>query len=120
LFPYTTLFRSRGAVVANADVILGLEVMDLWSAVNSFHDQVHRSSRPITKSGAKMISVTAGDLYMKANYQDFYRYQGVDLAMAADAEATLPSLVEEVKRKTTSDRNPLAQLRGAKQIATHP
>ena len=31
---------------------------------------------------------------MKSNYQDFQRYPEVDLAMAADAEATLPALIE--------------------------
>jgi acetolactate synthase-1/2/3 large subunit len=109
----------RGAVVANADVIIGLEVMDFWSAVNSFHDQVHRSSRPIMKSDAKLISVTAGDLYTKANYQDFYRYEGVDLAIAADSEATLPSLVEETKRLITADRKRAFADRGAKLAAAH-
>ena len=109
----------RGAVIANADVVLGLEAQDLWSALNSFHDQVHRSSRPITKNGAKLISITAGDLYMKANYQDFFRYTGVDLAMAADAEATLPSLIEETKRQITADRKRVFQDRGAKLASAH-
>jgi acetolactate synthase I/II/III large subunit len=111
--------QRRGAVISDADVVLGLEAQDLWSALNSFHDQVHRSSKPISKSGAKIISITAGDLYMKSNYQDFYRYQGVDLAMAADAEATLPSLVEEVKRQTTADRKRLFQDRGTKLASAH-
>ena len=111
--------QRRGAVISDADVVLGLEAQDLWSALNSFHDQVHRSSKPISKSGARVISITAGDLYMKSNYQDFYRYQGVDLAMAADAEATLPSLVEEVKRQTTADRKRLFQDRGAKLASAH-
>src|ERR1700676_3159796 len=94
----------RGAVVANADVIMGLEATDFWSALNTMHDQVHRTTRPITKSDAKLISISTGDLYTKANYQDFYRYTGVDLAMAADAEATLPSLIEETKRLIPGNR----------------
>jgi acetolactate synthase-1/2/3 large subunit len=109
----------RGAVVANADVIIGLEVLDFWSAVNSFHDQVRRSSRPIMKSDAKLISVSAGDLYTKANYQDFYRYEGVDLAIAADSETTLPSLVEETKRLITADRRRAFADRGAKLAEAH-
>jgi acetolactate synthase-1/2/3 large subunit len=109
----------RGPVIANADLIVGLEAQDLWSAVNSFHDQVHRTSRPITKSGAKLISIGAGDLNIKANYQDFYRYVGVDLSMAADAEATLPYLIEETKRQITADRKRAFQDRGAKLAAAH-
>jgi acetolactate synthase-1/2/3 large subunit len=109
----------RGAVIANADVVLGLEAQDLWSALNSIHDQVHRTSRRIMKSDAKLISITASDLYIKANYQDFFRYTGVDVAMAADAEATLPSLIEETKRQITADRKRAFQDRGAKLASAH-
>jgi acetolactate synthase I/II/III large subunit len=105
--------------LADADVILGLEVGDFWGTVNSFRDQLHRSSRRITQSGAKLISITATDLYTKSNYQDFQRYQEVDLAIAADAEATLPSLIETVKRLITSDRKEFFRDRGVKLAATH-
>ena len=54
-----------------------------------------------TKPGTKLVSITTGDLFMKANYQDFQRYPEVDLAIAADAEATLPSLIDAVKRRIT-------------------
>jgi acetolactate synthase I/II/III large subunit len=116
--PLNQSFR-RSAVISNADVIVGLEAPDLWSAVNSFHDQVHRSSHPITMSGAKLVNITTGDLNIKANYQDFYRYTGVDLEIAADAEATLPSLIEETKRQITPDRKRAYQDRGAKLASAH-
>ncbi len=109
----------RNAVVSSADVIMGLEATDFWDALNMVHDQVNRVSRPIMKSDAKLISITTGDLYTKANYQDFYRYTGVDLAMAADAEATLPSLLEETKRLINADRKRALQDRGAKLAAAH-
>jgi acetolactate synthase-1/2/3 large subunit len=109
----------RGAVVANADVIMGLEATDFWSALNTMHDQVRRTSRRMAKADAKLISITTGDLYTKSNYQDFYRYEGVDLAMAADAEATLPALIEETKRQLTADRKRVLQDRGAKLAAAH-
>jgi acetolactate synthase-1/2/3 large subunit len=106
------LNQSRGRVPADADVILGLEVGDFWGAVNAFRDQLTRSSRPIVKAGVKMITVSTGDLYMKSNYQDFERFADVDLAIAADAEATLPSLIEAVKRLITGDRRSLLESRG--------
>jgi acetolactate synthase-1/2/3 large subunit len=109
----------RGAVVSGADVIMGLEATDFWGALNTMHDQIERTSQPIMKSDAKLISITMGDLYTKANYQDFYRYQGVDLAMAADPEATLPALIEETKRQLTADRKRALQDRGAKLAAAH-
>src|SRR5262245_18846555 len=77
--------RGRG-LIADADVILGLELTDFWGSVNAYRDQLERSSRRITKTGAKLISITAGDLYMKSNYQDFERYPEVDIAMARSEE----------------------------------
>jgi acetolactate synthase-1/2/3 large subunit len=91
-------------LIANADVILGLELTDFWGAVHSYRDQLHRSSQSIIDRTTKLISVTAMDLYMKGNYQDLQRYQEVDVAIAADAEATLPSLIEAIKRLLTPDR----------------
>jgi len=104
-------------VISSADVILGLEAMDLWGALNNFRDQLYRTSAPIAKPGAKVISITAGDLYTKSNYQDFERFPEVDLAVAGDAEATLPSLIEAVKRNINSDRKQAFQARGAQLAA---
>jgi acetolactate synthase-1/2/3 large subunit len=101
-------------LVGSADVILGLELTDFWGTVDAYRDQLHRTSRPTAKPGAKLVSITAGDLFMKANYQDMQRYPEVDIAMAADAEATLPSLVEAVKRRLTPDRKRVFDERGRK------
>ncbi len=101
--PLNQTLRAR-AVIANADVILGLEVEDFYGAVHSLGQQIEYSSRPIAKAGAKLLSITAGDLFLRSNYQDFQRFQEMDLAIAADAEATLPSLIEAVKRLLTDDR----------------
>jgi thiamine pyrophosphate-dependent acetolactate synthase large subunit-like protein len=103
-------------LISEADVILGLAVTDFWGALNSFRDQLRRSSHSITSQGVKLISITASDLYMKGNYQDSQRYAEVDLAIAADAEATLPSLIEAIKRLITDDRRRALDDRG-KQLA---
>jgi len=105
--------RARAAI-ADADVILGLELGDFWGTVNATRDQLERSSRPITKAGSKLISITSLDFYAKGNYQDFQRFPEVDVAVAADAEATLPSLVESLKRLVTPDRRRSFDARAAK------
>jgi len=105
---------SQARAIADADAILALEVGDLWGVLNTYRDQLHRSTRPLTKPGTKIISITSGDLYVKANYQDFQRFAEVDLAIGGDAEATLPSLIEAVKRATTADRKRVFESRGAK------
>jgi acetolactate synthase-1/2/3 large subunit len=104
----------RHEVISNADVILALEVSDFWGVVNSLRDQMHRSSRPVIKPGTKLISVTSGDLYVKSNYQDAQRFQEVDIPIAADSEATLPSLVEEIRRQQTTERKNALLARGVK------
>jgi acetolactate synthase I/II/III large subunit len=114
--PLNQTLGGRG-LIANADVILGLDVEDFWGALHNYRDQLHRSSQPITRSNAKLITITTRDLYLKSNYQDFQRLQDVDLAMAADAEVTLPSLTEAMKRLTTDDRKRAFQDRGAKLAA---
>jgi acetolactate synthase-1/2/3 large subunit len=96
--------ESSGALIANADVILGLELFDFWGTVSAFRDSLHRSSRSRIKPGTRLISITASDLFSKSNFQDFQRYPEVDVAMAADAEATLPALTEAVRRLVTDDR----------------
>jgi acetolactate synthase-1/2/3 large subunit len=104
----------RHQVIGNADVILALDVSDLWGVVNSLRDQMHRSSRQGIKPGTKLISITSGDLYVKSNYQDAQRLQEVDIAIAADCEATLPSLIEEIRRQQTTECKSALVARGAK------
>jgi thiamine pyrophosphate-dependent acetolactate synthase large subunit-like protein len=96
--------ESSGQLIANADVILGLELTDFWGTTNAFRDSLHRSSRSRIRQGTRLISITAVDLFAKSNFQDFQRYPEVDVAMAADAEATLPALTEAVRKLTTADR----------------
>ncbi len=105
---------SARRLVTDADVILGLELTDFWGTVNTVRDAIVRTSRSIVRPGTKLISITALDLATKGNYQDFQRYPEVDIAIAADAEATLPALVEACKRLLTDDRRRALQDRGKK------
>jgi thiamine pyrophosphate-dependent acetolactate synthase large subunit-like protein len=91
-------------VIGRADVVLGLELTDFWGTVNSFVDAEHPIQTPRVKAGTKLISIGVGDLYIRANYQDFQRFQEVDIGMGADAEATMPALIEAIKAAMTSER----------------
>jgi len=104
----------RPAVVAEADVIVGLELNDYFGAVHSFRDRIVRGARPLFKPGTKTVSIGVRDLYTKANYQEFQRYADVDLAIAADGEATLPALAEQVKRLVDPGRKSAYEARGKK------
>ena len=91
----------RAELLRDADVILGLELNDFWGVVNAFTDNKAKDQQRVTKEQAKLVSITALDYYLKSNYQDFQRFQPVDLPIAGDAQATLPSLIEAVKQATT-------------------
>jgi acetolactate synthase I/II/III large subunit len=104
----------RRELISKADVILGLEMNDFWGALNSFRDQLYRTSQPITSPGVKLIHIGAAALYSKSNYQNFQRFSELDLDIAADAEATLPSLTESVKRQLSANRKASLQDRAAK------
>jgi len=106
-------------LVQNADVVLGLELTDFWGITNALPDTMVKRDRRLTKPGTKLISINALDLNTKANYQDFQRYPEVDIAMAADAEATLPALTEACRRLLTADRRAAIQARGARVAEAH-
>jgi acetolactate synthase I/II/III large subunit len=114
--PLNHSFR-RGTVIPQADVILALEVNDIWGTLNAFSDRIVRTSRPVTKKGAKIITLGSRDLYMKSNYQDFGRYQEVDLAIAGDGEASLPALTEQINRLIDEGRKAAYEARGKKYAA---
>src|SRR5437870_6047547 len=97
--------RSRMGV-NDADLVLGIEVIDFAGV---------RSQR----QGAKRISITANDLFSKSNYGDYLKFAEVDMAIEADGEATLPLLVDAVKRLVTPDRKRFFEERGAKLAAAH-
>jgi acetolactate synthase I/II/III large subunit len=102
--------------VSDADVILGLEVQDFWGIVHKMTplNRFGMESRLATKPGAKIITISAIELNHKSNYQDFGRYIEADLSITGDCEATLPELIDAVKRLLTADRRRAIQERGAK------
>ena len=92
-----------GGSAAEADVVLALEPGDI--------SNVARQAR---QRNAKVISIAATHLFQRSNYQDFQRYAEVDFSVAADAEASLPALIEEIRRLTTDARREAFRQRGAR------
>ena len=115
-FPNTHYLRSAPNVIGRADVIIGLELSDYWGTVNAWIDNGGddgsgtRESR--IKPDTKLISISAVDLNTKSNYQDFQRFQTIDVHMAGDAEATLPALIEAVNAALSGDRKAALEKRG--------
>jgi len=104
-FP-TTHYLNQGSLrrkyIGATDLILALEVGDIWGVANTVSDTPGRPSKRLIKPDTKIISISSNHLYQKSNYGDIQRYQAADLTMAADAQATLPSLIEAIKHATTA------------------
>jgi thiamine pyrophosphate-dependent acetolactate synthase large subunit-like protein len=114
-FPNTHYLHRPPTVVGNADVVLGLELSDFWATVNAYIDNGEHGIGINTtriKPGTKLISINSAELLTKSNYQDFQRFQTVDVSMPADAEATLPALIEAVKAAIPNDRKAAIEKRG--------
>jgi acetolactate synthase I/II/III large subunit len=106
----------RAGVVAQADVILALEMNDLFVALHALNDRIARTTQPLYKPDTRIITLGSRELYLKSNYQDFGRFNAVDLAIAGDAEASLPALTEQVRRLVDAGRKRAFDARG-KQLA---
>ncbi len=102
--------------LATADVVLGLEVPDFWNVTHSQTplNRMGMEVQSLTKPGAKLITISSMELLMKSNYQDFGQYNEVDIAVAADAEATLPALIEACKKLITPERKRVFEQRAAR------
>jgi thiamine pyrophosphate-dependent acetolactate synthase large subunit-like protein len=110
---YLSLSGMRGQLIRDADLVLSLEVGDLWGQLNSVGDPYH-DYRRVAKPDVKVISLGVSDLYLKSNYQDFQRFAPVDLAIAGDVEATLPALTDAVKSALSSDRQSVVSDRASR------
>lgn len=102
---------NRNSVFREADVLLALEVQDLEGVAGAARK-------------AKRISISSYDYYLKSNYQAFQSLPQVELAIAGDAEATLPALTAAVRsgiprsrRSTLAQRGKLWADARASQIA---
>ncbi|MBR8094674.1 thiamine pyrophosphate-binding protein [Burkholderia cenocepacia] len=103
----------KSELVAQADVILALEVGDLWGLTGTVPDIIGRSSKKFTKPDVKIISISTSYLYSKSNMQDAERYFSPTLAIGGDGEASLGPLLQSIggtladtQRRAIEDRAP--------------
>jgi thiamine pyrophosphate-dependent acetolactate synthase large subunit-like protein len=94
-----------GAGTGAADVILNLEP---------------GGRRGPGASRARTITISSAEFLVSSNFNIYGSGSGAaDLLVAADAQATLPALIEEVRRLVTDDRRRLFEERGAAIAAAH-
>ncbi len=120
VFPSRHPLYNSGSI-SDADVILGLEAVDLWFVTHRQTpiNRMGMQNRSILKPGAKVVTISSEDLFSRSNYQDFGRSEEADLALAADAEATLPSLIEACRKLITPERKRAIEERGKRFAERH-
>ena len=71
-------------------------------------------------ANARIITISSAEFLVTSNFNVNGNGAGsADLLVAADAQATLPALIEEVKRLMTDDRRRVFAERGEQTAATH-
>jgi acetolactate synthase-1/2/3 large subunit len=111
---YLCQSERAGGLIASADCILSLEPVDLYGQLNAMRDQLERTESPKVKKGVKVISISTRDLLVHSNYQDFQRYVAADINITADAQASLPFLIEAVQREIAGGGKNSIEVRGEK------
>ena len=75
-----------------ADVVLALDVLDLFGALGSV-DRATRLFQPAIADETYVIHITMGDLFHGSWASDYERLPAVDLPMTANTAVALPALV---------------------------
>ncbi len=110
----------QGTGTGVPDLILNLEPGARIGATPS----TPRSSRPSAastdSSELTTVTISSAEFLVTSNFNVFGNGAGnADLLIAADAQATLPALIEEVRRLITSDRQRFFSERGKKIADVH-
>ncbi len=108
------LSDDRSTLLSDADVVLGLEVADLWSLSHVQRDVPGKPWKATGRPGAKIITIGTAGLVVKSNFQDFQRYAQADLSIVGDAEVTLPALIAALEKRVDASSRSAFQQRGAK------
>jgi acetolactate synthase-1/2/3 large subunit len=91
-------------LIGQADLVLGLELTDLFGVVGDVADLPERKTTMRIKPDTTVISINSLYLQGQGNYQDQNRFYQPTLAIAGDVEASLPYLNDAVSRAITSER----------------
>jgi acetolactate synthase I/II/III large subunit len=112
------LTDAASEVLATADVVLALDVLDLFGALGQV-DKATRLFRPFISEQTRIIHITMGDLSTRSWAADYERLQAVDLPIAADTAVALPALLELCRARLGSPNATHRSARAAHWRARH-
>ena len=102
------------AAIRAADVVLALDVYDLWGMLNEVNDLIGRPSQARIRPDTKVIVLGTTDSQIKSNITLYARYTPADLAITGDSEATMPLLIQALEKEITTQRRSALAARGQK------
>jgi acetolactate synthase I/II/III large subunit len=91
-------------LIPQADVVLGLELSDLFGVVGDVADLPERKTTIKIKPTCTVISINSMYNQGAGNYQDQQRFFEPAMAIAGDSESSMPYLNDAVNRAMTGDR----------------
>jgi len=98
-FPNThpmDLTEAAAEMIAEADLVLALDVVDLYGALARV-DRTTRRAEPIVSPAAKIVHITLADLAVRGWVNDYQRLAAVDLPIMADTSLALPALADRLR-----------------------
>ena len=107
---------ARVEVVADADVVLALDVTNFLGALGQT-DRATRAVRAVNE-GARVIAVSLDDYALRSWAHTYQSLAPVDLPIAADAGLALPALLAAVEDRLRHDGHAVERRQRAERIAT--
>ena len=98
LHPFN-LSGQRREVLSHADVVLALDVADMYGAISERRGTSDRVPNYILPPGAKVIRVDLKDLLARSWAQDYDKLAPTDLFVHAESRVFLPELVRRLKKE---------------------
>ena len=108
-----------GPVMRQADVVLALEPRDLFAMISDVPDEIERTTRSRVGPNTKVVRLGTTTLGFKSNFGASQRYITADYEITASAEASLPALIEAVKRNAKPSFAARGQKLGAATAGLH-
>ena len=90
-------------LVGEADLVLGLDAANLFSATRSTADYTSRASEDIAPANQRVVSISLDEYLHRGFAADYRGLPAVDLPLLGDTSLAIPMLLEACKSRLDSD-----------------
>jgi acetolactate synthase-1/2/3 large subunit len=101
---------AQGPLLRDADVVVGLDVKDLFGSLNRV-DMNARTTSSILGANSKVAEIGLRDVAISKWSEEFQQLMPVDLQVIADTAAALPDLLARVRSRVANDSGAQERIR---------